>query len=104
MPVRNRRKTYQAAFTEAELQSALQIIREGNATFYKAAKDDGINRITLYRYISAGLGTTTSELKKKTKKRTIFTQDIINLSGKASPQTMALVLSHGHIISIVIYI
>ena len=84
MPVRNRRKTNQAAFTEAQLQSALPIIREG-----KAAKDGGIKRITLCRYISAGLGATTSELKKKTKKRTIFTQDIINLSGKASPQTKA---------------
>ena len=69
MPVRNRHETNQAAFTEAELQSALQIIREGKATVYKAAKDCGINKIILYRYISAGLGTTTSELKKKTKKR-----------------------------------
>ena len=34
-----------------------------------------INRITLYRYISVGLGTITSELKKKIKKRTIFTAE-----------------------------
>ena len=80
MPVRIRHETNQAAFTEAELQSALQIIREGKATVYKAAKDDGINRITLYRYISAGLGTTTSELKKKTKTRTIFTAEQKKLS------------------------
>ena len=75
MPVRNRRKTNQAAFTEAELQSAIQIVREGKATVYQAAKDHGINRITLSRYISAGLGTPTSEIKKKTKKRTIFTAE-----------------------------
>ena len=43
MPVRNGHETNQAAFTEAELQSALQILREGKATVYKAAKDSGIN-------------------------------------------------------------
>ena len=75
MPVVNRRKPNQAAVTDAELQCALQIIREGKATVYKAAKDDGINKITRSRYISAGLGTTTLELKKKTKKRTIFTAE-----------------------------
>ena len=80
MPVRNRRKTNQAAFTEAELQRALPIIREGKATAYKAAKDGGINRITLCRYVSAGLGTITSKLKKKTKKRTIFTAEQKKLS------------------------